>query len=824
MRKARNLLFTMAIALGIISLSYSCSEKDINPIPWDNGKIPGSVVGTWYGDYGSDAIFSIPSGRYTGKRLYGNKEVNGFQFNEDGTGICYNYLCNVAGEAINMFGGSMDNQNGRFTYVYNPDSTITITRVGDGNASNPKVWQAALTEEGLRIMYGNNKFTMNKPRTWEQEELVGWEKKLRKGANGDDVYDEVYDSSFLNSWWKQTYMTLADIGKVVTPWGDASTSESYDIPDEQRYYNSKSYGWEMCFCKFNDNSSESSKKLHYFGLYNKWNGVFRVFFYADPDHVSEYGNELIFSYSSSKYDSIKTPMYHALNYGFPVNHTIGGGNLSSSLNLTGPSSSSVSGWKWYQSPFSTSTSATGVQAGWHVVDFDMSAFKPGGKNWATSTDSTKQMVTIRPLSRNTSTMTLTGELMGSVQGSETTYWTEMQTSSSNPSFSSFYNYWSTMSNSITSSGMGLMMMAGATSGAGIGIAVGSAVLSLVTGIMGCINQSYMETEEVEDSCITNVNLAIDADMNLSGEVDSWTSISDASIDLKQNLFKKANENCHIGKGLWSLADDPVVYVDKEDLLANTDHYTIRASSDGLSLSSFDGTDTRLIYFIDPSSIKININDSIYHNIHNVKMQCGIAICTDQDLGNTDCYRTTMSLEDRPTFTLSNATSGNVKMDGTTTPRIVELSVEDIEDQYDSGFDGMFEKDSIPADYTLRTYGPVKSYSGFKRMLFPQVYVPYDGSTIKDAEAPDLYVYVDVGFDCDEGTGVELIKHFVPQIKLCTRDEMRSWYDTLKTYYDNSANGSATGTLNYPSGIEVTDINACNMFTPMLYTMKQVLDY
>ena len=30
------------------------------------------------------------------------------------------------------------------------------------------------------------------------------------------------------------------------------TSESYDIPDEQRYYNSKSYGWEMCFFNFNN--------------------------------------------------------------------------------------------------------------------------------------------------------------------------------------------------------------------------------------------------------------------------------------------------------------------------------------------------------------------------------------------------------------------------------------------------------------------------------------------------------------------------------------------------------------------------------------------
>jgi hypothetical protein len=47
-------------------------------------------------------------------------------------------------------------------------------------------------------------------------------------------------------------MELSNIGVVHTPWGGENTNDSFDIPNAQRFYNSASNGWEMCFCKFND--------------------------------------------------------------------------------------------------------------------------------------------------------------------------------------------------------------------------------------------------------------------------------------------------------------------------------------------------------------------------------------------------------------------------------------------------------------------------------------------------------------------------------------------------------------------------------------------
>lgn len=850
MKKKKSFLLTGAIALTAMVLNTACADKDLNPIDyqsWDAGKIAGDVTGVWYGETENDDVITVPSGTFAGKRLYANKEVHAFQFNEDGTGTCYKFLCNVAGEPIDIYGGLKDKKNGRFTYTTNKDSTITITRVGSGNSDNPKTWKAVLTKDGLSTLYGNLQLKMDVPVDWELAHLTKWEDMLRPakaktradGDSDDNSDDDIvkvsdyewYSKSFLTNWWEQTDMELSKIGTVHTPWGGENTNDAFDIPDIQRFYNSASNGWEMCFCKFNDTSA---KYQHYFGLYNKWTAMLRVFFYADDEKLGDYGNELIFSFQSGESERLKTPFYHAMTYGIPANHTIKGGNLKEQFNLTGSSGSSVTGWDWYQSPYSKKVETNGVAGGWHCVDFDMSGWNPYTENWATSTDEKVPMVTIDPLSRSTSSVTLTGELIGNVQGSETTYEKKTKTSSTCSGFSNFYNYFGSCASTLTSNSMGLMMGVGMGSDASGAIGIASFVVGCVNGIFSMIDSSLQQEEEYVDSTVTNISMTVDADIDLSGEIKEWKSTSDSGIDLKRNTFTKANEDGHIGKGLWSLDEDPVVYVSKEDLLANTDHFTMSASSDGLSLSDFADKDVRLVYFLDPTSIKININNDIFHNPTNVKMQCGVALCTDQDLGNTDCYRDLMYLDDRPTFKLSSQTSGNVKLNSSSTPRLTKLTIDDIEAKYDTTFTSWFSKEIIPNSDNMRTYGPLKKFSGFERMLFPQIYVPYDGSSIKEAEVPDLYVYVEVQFECDETKGsddkvVVLVKHFIPTVKLCTHDEMSTWYDTLKEYCDNSENGNATGTLAHPesttdspNGVDVTDIYAYKMFKPMLYWMQKAL--
>ncbi len=840
MKTMRSFLLTGAIALTAMALNTACSERDINPVvdnqSWDVGKIAGEVVGTWYGEYPSDQTVVAHGGKFNGKTLYGNKEVQGYVFNSDGTGICYNYLCNVAGEAIDMFGGQLDSRNGRFTYTTNADSTITITRVGQGNANNPKTWQAALTQDGLKILYGPESFTMNMPKDWKRAQLTDWENKLRPvkartRADIDTVWvsdHEWYDESFLTDWWHQGSMELSGFDDPVsTPWGDETTNDDFDIPDYQRYYNSPSNGWEMCFCKFND---VQSKSVHYFGLYNKWNGILRVFFYADDKKLTTYGNELMFYFMSNEADTLKTPFYHALPYGIPANHTINGGNLLDDFKLTGSSNSECDGWQWYLSMFSRNTSTNGVTPGWHCFEIDMSAWNPYTSNWATAAGSSNLM-TLRPYARETSDITMTGEMTGNVDGSATTYSTEYRQSSSCPTFSAISNVMSDCASTISSANMGLM--AGSMSlgksrtrmslaGFGAVVGFGSAALTLVSGIFSMVDKSLQEVEEYTDSTTTNLSMTLDCDLDLSGEISKWTNTGEGGVSLNEYNFEKSNSEGTIGKGLWSLDQDPVVYISKEDLLSSQDHYTINASSDGLTLSDFDETETRMVWFLDPTSIKININEEVYHNPKNVKLYVGVGIASDQKLGYTDCYRDLMCLDDRPTFKISKSTSGNVKLNSSSNPRLTQMTTDDYKDLFDEDYHEYFSTDSINCSNTFKVYGPKKHVFGFDRMIFPQVYVPYDGSTIKPVEAPDLYVYMEVCFDCDEGDGVELVKHFIPKIELCTHSEMSEWYDTLKEYVEKSEAGDPIGQLNKPENIDVYDVAAPTLFKPMLGVMKKAL--
>ena len=182
-------LFACILSAGLVG----CSDKDIDsPDGPGGGGIPGQLVGTWYGDYSSRGeITTSAPGIRTG---YYVRAVEGLTFNADGTGTCYQYLCNVAGDPISIYGGSMDAKNGQFHYTVKDDSIVTITRDGDGDATHPKTWQVINGWNGIRGNDGAAEYSMQTATAEEQGYLTNWEKLLRTGGNDDP--EEMAD--FLN--------------------------------------------------------------------------------------------------------------------------------------------------------------------------------------------------------------------------------------------------------------------------------------------------------------------------------------------------------------------------------------------------------------------------------------------------------------------------------------------------------------------------------------------------------------------------------------------------------------------------------------------------
>ncbi len=845
MKTMKQFLLVGTIALGAMTLTTACSDKndDESSSSWDAGKIAGSVVGTWWGTHSSDATVTIE-----GKTLYGDRDAHAYVFNKNGTGTVYKYLVNVAGEPIGIYGGSMDAQNGAFTYTTNADSTITITRTGDGDSDNPKTWIAALTKDGLKVLFGSQQFSMNTATDYQEEHVTEWEKKLRTGSN-----EEIVNESFLTNWMEVEQVELTGIGIRDTPWG-ATTGQSPDIPYAQRFYNWPEEGWEMAFCKFND---EDSPDVHYFGLYNQFTGQLRVFFYVKD--AANYGNQLIFNIISEDNESLKYPLYNGMEYGVPANHTYAKKNLNINCNVSSATGTYLA-WQWYTTPFRKTSENNGVQTGWHCVDFDMSGYVADGKDWLTSY-SKQPLFTIYPISKTSSSISLTGSITGSMSGTSEEYESVTQ-SSQDASLSALSNAFSTASKTLSSAGMMLMAAAmgsgkpegdqgvpnvgeifdtesiiisarnqrftcraGAVTRANpiAGVAVAGVAASVGSTITDIVAKSSETTTTKTDTVTGKIDLNVDCGVSLSGTLNGYSSVDDAAIQLNTNLIKKANADTHFGQGCFTLADDPVIYIDKEDLMANTDHYKIRASSSGVTLSDFADTDTRIVWMLDPNSIKINLNENLYHNIDSMNVNLTVCVQASRSKGHTDDYRKNLlKLDSRPTFKLTEKTQGTVELNASSTPRLHELPADTLQN-YDYE---VSQSEAVLYDQTskndIRFYGKKYSFGGVDYMIEPQVYVPYDGSTIKDAEAPDFYVALDIWFKCDEGK-VNFVKQFIPRIELVTREEMKTKHDELIKYMQKSYKKETIGTVNNISTVEYKDkygyrnfLKTHKMLTEVLY--------
>ena len=68
---------------------------------------------------------------------------------------------------------------------------------------------------------------------------------------------------------------------------------------------------------------------------------------------------------------------------------------------------------------------------------------------------------------------------------------------------------------------------------------------------------------------------------------------------------------HIGQGVWSLAEDPVIYVVKDHYIGSDKRLNLVVGDNGeYKTGSGVCKGLRIITFLDPESIKLNINPDV----------------------------------------------------------------------------------------------------------------------------------------------------------------------------------------------------------------------
>lgn len=610
---------------------------------------------------------------------------------------------------------------------------------------------------------------------------------VRQGIHllGDALLGENMD--FITDWENcHTVIINGEPEPVATPWESDNQS---NIPYAIRKQCKKADGWEMAFCSLNNTATP---KICFFALYNKWSGTLRVFHYIkDP---RGYGNEIIYRvWMGLETSTNNAPYYHSMEYGVPANHSMNS-SLEPHANFVGSAEQTQSFMTWV-TPYLLFTNS--LVSGWYCFDVDMTGYVPSGIPWRSVNDDVKMIIV--PQISNSEAITLRGTLVGDIHGQFDN--PEVIQHGGGNCMSGICGILNMIKNSATSNITTSNAYASAMKTA-TGISeyltplkyYGGFAASIASGLLGFIGDQMAEPVTY-DSIPGKIDMKLDAQLDLSGAINSYTSTDQAIFNVTLDNINASNgQSGQMGRGIWSLAEDPVVYIDKDDLISDYDHFTILDNGEDYSSSDFANYGVRMMWFFDPTSVKVNINRDLFPDVENVKVTTTCGIYTGREAGNSDEYRRFLMLPERPTFSLNNGTSSVVRLSATSTPALHVASRESLL------VTGYTELETADNSEEVQQAGNNQIFYGHEAdacnkavMVDPQVYLGYAGSKVEKPKAPEFVVTVNVVFESN-GNTLLYSKCFIPRIEIIDRATTLQKRAQLIEYKNNSQNGIATGFL------------------------------
>ena len=609
--------------------------------------------------------------------------------------------------------------------------------------------------------------------------------------HGDCTDGDAYsgaNANFLTDWWKCKDVNLVGYkDPQYTPWNpDASAN----IPDEVRRQGDPADGWEMAFCYLNNPKLAG---VRYFALYNKWTGQMRVYTYIE--NPGGWGSDLTLNaYFGYEGEQNMYPMYNLFEYGIPTCH-VPGSTLQNRAKLL---SSQAQTFQTWLTPFSKSKS---LSPGWYCFEYDMSGFVPKGKDWL-KLSANRPRFQFFAETRTDQSVTLKGKLTGTIDGT----YTEPQ-NIQHGGANATSGILSTLGSMLTGvSGMASSSISGANQYAtamkndpgsiltpvkywgGFACSIAGGVLSLASSLA----EDPITYEHIPGS----INLTLDASMSLDGYISGVTSNSLPSLSVSAEGVNSANgSNGHVGKGVWSLAEDPVVYIDRDDIISSESSFNLQCTPTGYYINTFQNYNARIVYAFDPTSVKLNINTDLFRDIQDVTVTANVGVFPNQPYGHTDRYRRMLMLGERPSFRLSSKTSGHITMSANSEPLLSIVGLNSLADgEYETA-----ENCTIVTQKTDKGTGWQRFHGrlidlpeiGKQIMVEPQVFIPYDvdgsgnANNIGFPTAPDFVVRVDVQFTALDDKGQRKLfqfgKLYIPKIELVSYEKMNDVKDRLKAY-------------------------------------------
>ena len=649
----------------------------------------------------------------------------------------------------------------------------------------------------------------------EEIKLLVLQGKMADADNGGN--DEFY-----TDW--ENYTTIRINGRsnpVALPWITGSENNiPYDITKQYK----KEHGWEMAFCSLSNTATEN---IRYFALYNKFSGTLRVFhFMLDP---TEYGQEINYKvWMGRQLSGNNAPYYHSLEFGVPTNHKFADGTLSPNANFIGQGADQSQSFLTWVTPYLRVTEM--LTPGWYCFDLDMTGYIPQGTQWREFDDDLK--MSIVPVTRNVENITLRGSLAGDINGTFDNPQTVVQgTGNCLSGICSTLN----MMNGMCSSSLGSaaqytgVLQGSAVNGIagkmGKGCFWGGLALGAAVPILNLIGDALVDTEPEYTYIPGKIDMKLDAQLDLVGTITNYKSSKEAIFNVTLDNVNTANgAEGQFGRGIWSLAEDPVVYVDGEDLMADYDHFTIYNKSNNQYYSSdFNQYGVRFVYFLDPTSIKLNINTDFFDDIQNVVINTSCGVYPSRQAGYATAYRSFMGL-DSPQVQLTNGTKEVVRLSNTSTPRILNVKPQELllsgEDEYETPANSKKVQQKGGVNYY---YGYVVHDANKDIVVDPQIYmnITTPNGHINNPTLPsELLVSVEIVFE-SHGNTYLFSKCFVPRVVVIDRATTLQKYNQLKQFSKDCEDRKPVTTLANKPSVPVTHPNGALLIAKTLRMLKRV---
>ena len=658
------------------------------------------------------------------------------------------------------------------------------------------------------------------------------------------------NTKFEEEWWSVQTVQLVTKFEIVNgrencymqeiplPWNTVSTGVHHHLPagEVENMIRNKN-DWKLAF---NTTGIKASECVHqnYFGLYNEQLGILRVFYYWPQELLSLGGANDHLWYVQLQGAQAQ---HNATQFAVPLHHKL---DVNDSANAKFVQRAGVYMTSAYTDKLGENMVVV-PELGWWAFDIDISAMR--GQSFFDNYKPITIGLNVFDVQNVLLNSVLGGTIGGSLKGSMNL--NALKAASANDTGKVIGSLGS--AGSFFSNKYFLDCVVGSANFTKGGIA--SLLVGTAIQVGGNFAKEYGKSGGASDldslgKLNARLSLDLDATMQTRGLIKSQRSHAVPSVTIPKEYFKlagtKADAGEQMGKGLWNISEDPVVYIVKDAFWANKPQMTYYSRTDlgwyrsGQKMAEYDISMSphqlgmRLISFFDPTSIgSVVINEDLFGHPEECYLDVSYGIYPGSQAGYTDWFREAASLEYSP-ITLSTSAKDQ-KVSTGSVAGAVKAPFRVFKQPYNKDFFKVLVENPYPEtvgirlseqdvtgsktvkkattaySYERRYYGSSLFYCNpeagsatvdeVQYVADPQIFLPYDEDrrVITDPDIPDMVVSVKISFKSQgpresEPTWKSYTLRFLPKVQFIGVNELKGIADRINV----AANGGQPSWVSY----------------------------